>query len=132
MSTNIALLGGGTAGHIMPNVALLPSLKENFDRVIYIGGENSMEEQICKSKNIPYYATKTMKFHRKKIWRNAGLPITLAQGIIEAVRTLKREDVDIVFPRADTPPCRRYSPPISSGSRSSVTKATNPWGSQTK
>ena len=38
-----------------------------------------------------------MKFHRKKIWRNAGLPITLAQGIIEAVRTLKREDVDIVF-----------------------------------
>ena len=34
----IALTGGGTAGHVMPNLALLPSLKKHFDQILYIGG----------------------------------------------------------------------------------------------
>ena len=93
----IALVGGGTAGHIMPNIALLPHLKRNFDRVIYLGSENSMEEKICKSKNIPYYATKTMKFYRRKVLKNALLPFALARGIGEAIRILKREDAYVVF-----------------------------------
>ena len=94
---NIALLGGGTAGHIMPNVALLPNLKELFDRVIYIGSENSMEEEISKSKDIPYFTTKTIKFHRNRVWKNAAIPITVARGIAEAKKILKHEKIDVVF-----------------------------------
>ena len=94
---NIALLGGGTAGHIMPNIALLPHLLQRFDRVIYIGSEHSMEEEICKKKNIPYFTTKTIKFHRKKIWKNVALPITVAKGVAEAKRILKSEKIDVVF-----------------------------------
>ena len=97
MSTNIALLGGGTAGHVMPNIALLPYLKERFDRVIYIGSENGMEKEICNRQNIPYYSTKTIKFYRRKIWKNAALPFRLTMGISEAARILKKEDVDVVF-----------------------------------
>ena len=97
MSTTIALLGGGTAGHIMPNIALLPQLQRYFDRVIYIGSENSMEERICKEKNIPYYSTKTIKFYRRKIWKNVAIPLRLGSGIAAAARILKKEDVDVVF-----------------------------------
>ena len=92
---NIALLGGGTAGHIMPNIALLPHLLKRFDRVIYIGSEHSMEEEICKKKNIPYFTTKTIKFHRKKIWKNVALPITVAKGVAEAKRILKSEKIGL-------------------------------------
>lgn len=43
MST-IVLTGGGTAGHIMPNVALIPELKKHFDKIVYIGSKNGMEK----------------------------------------------------------------------------------------
>ena len=97
MSKNIALLGGGTAGHIMPNLALLPYLAERFERIIYIGSNDSMEERICKEQNIPYYATETMKFYRNKIWKNATLPMVLFRGIREAKNILKSNKIDLVF-----------------------------------
>ena len=95
--TNIVLVGGGTAGHIMPNIALVPALKGLFDKVLYIGTPNSMEERICKMQNIPFYPTKATKFYRRKIWKNALLPIILAQGISQAKNILKEEDVSLVF-----------------------------------
>ena len=95
--TNIALVGGGTAGHIMPNIALVPELKKHFDNVIYIGTPNSMEQDICKKQNIPYYPTKATKFYRRKLWKNATLPITLIKGIRQARRILKDKDISLVF-----------------------------------
>lgn len=95
--TNIALVGGGTAGHIMPNIALVPELIKRFDGVIYIGAPNSMEENICKSQKIPFYPTKTTKFHRKKIWKNLALPLLLKDGIKQAKTILKEREVSLVF-----------------------------------
>ncbi|MBO7389863.1 MAG: UDP-N-acetylglucosamine--N-acetylmuramyl-(pentapeptide) pyrophosphoryl-undecaprenol N-acetylglucosamine transferase [Clostridia bacterium] len=95
--TNIVLVGGGTAGHIMPNIALVPALEKLFDRVLYIGTPNSMEERICKMRNIQFYPTKATKFYRRKIWKNALLPFTLAQGISRAKKILKEEKVSLVF-----------------------------------
>ena len=84
MKTNVALVGGGTAGHITPNLALVPELKTKFDTVIYIGSPSSMEEDLCKKANIPFYPTETRKFYRKKLWKNIVLPFTLFKGIREA------------------------------------------------
>ena len=42
----IVLTGGGTAGHIMPHVALIPELKKHFDRIVYLGSKNGMEKDI--------------------------------------------------------------------------------------
>ena len=97
MKINVALLGGGTAGHIMPNLALYPELQKRFDNVIYLGAPNSMEERLCKEQNIPFYPTETMKFHRKKIWKNFLLPFKIAQGVEQARRVLKSMDISLVF-----------------------------------
>ena len=93
----IALVGGGTAGHIMPNIALVGALSKKFDRVIYIGTPDSMEERICKDRNLPFYPTKAAKFNRKNIAKNLTLPLTLYRGAIQAKRILKSEDVSLVF-----------------------------------
>ena len=95
--TNIALLGGGTAGHIMPNLALIGELKKRFDTVLYIGSPASMEEKLCKNAKIPFYPTETGKFYRREIWKNLSLPIHLAKGVKQAKRILKEQDVSLVF-----------------------------------
>ena len=97
MRTNIALVGGGTAGHVMPNFALLPHLQRKFDNVIYVGSKNSMEEKLCAEKGLDFYPTETMKFYRKKIWKNAALPLALFRGIKEAKTILKERDISLVF-----------------------------------
>ncbi len=95
--TNIALIGGGTAGHIMPNIALFGELKKRFDNVVYIGTPGSMEERICSDRKIPFFPTETTKFFRRKIWKNAKLPLVLLRGVKQAKRILKNEDVSLVF-----------------------------------
>ena len=50
----IALTGGGTAGHITPNIALMEELRKRNYEIIYIGSKGGMEEGIMKKLNINY------------------------------------------------------------------------------
>ncbi len=63
---NIALTGGGTAGHVMPNMAILEDLYKYFDKVIYIGNKEKMESEICKKFNVQFYHCDSIKFDRTK------------------------------------------------------------------
>ena len=94
---NIVLTGGGTAGHIMPNIAIVGALEKRFSKVIYIGSENSMEERICKSENIQYYPTETEKFNRKNLLKNLALPRLLSRSRKEAENILEKEKISLVF-----------------------------------
>lgn len=97
MNTKIVLTGGGTAGHIMPNLALLPYLKERFDKVIYMGGKDSMEERICSNIDIVYYSTSVVKFNRGSLLKNINIPFKLTQGIHQAKKILISESPNIIF-----------------------------------
>ena len=44
----IILTGGGTAGHVTPNIALVPKLKEAGFDIKYIGSYNGMEKQLVE------------------------------------------------------------------------------------
>ena len=50
----IVLTGGGTAGHVTPNIALLPRLKELGSDVHYIGSYNGIEKTLMEGCQIPY------------------------------------------------------------------------------
>lgn len=97
MGFNIALVGGGTAGHIMPNFALIPELKKRFDRIIYIGSAASMEEHLCREANIPFYPTETMKYNRTNPLKNISLPLAIGKGVKEAKKILREQDISLVF-----------------------------------
>ncbi|MDE7107055.1 MAG: glycosyltransferase, partial [Clostridiales bacterium] len=47
----IVFAGGGTAGHVMPNIALIDQLKHDYN-CVYVGGDG-MEKDICEARNIP-------------------------------------------------------------------------------
>ena len=93
----IALTGGGTAGHITPNLALIPELKNRGYDIIYIGSKNGMESTILPKAGIPFYGVTTDKLRRYFDVKNFLMPFNVIKGINEAEKVLKKQNVDIVF-----------------------------------
>ena len=60
----IVLTGGGTAGHVTPNIALFKSLRENDFEISYIGSYNGIEKSLIEKENVPYYGIATGKLRR--------------------------------------------------------------------
>ncbi|NCA67123.1 MAG: UDP-N-acetylglucosamine--N-acetylmuramyl-(pentapeptide) pyrophosphoryl-undecaprenol N-acetylglucosamine transferase [Clostridia bacterium] len=94
---SIVLTGGGTAGHIMPNIALLPSLKEYFSNIYYIGEKGKMEEKIAEKEGLPFYSAQSIKLVRGKILTNLRIPFVMAKGIKAAKLILSKLKPDVVF-----------------------------------
>lgn len=92
----IVLTGGGTAGHVLPHIALLPFLRQDFDRIIYLGG-NGVEREIAQESGIPFYGVTTVKLRRKLTLKNLAIPFRLLKGIGEAKKILRELKPDVVF-----------------------------------
>lgn len=93
----IVLTGGGTAGHVTPNIALLPSLKrEGFD-VHYIGSYDGIEKKLIEELGIPYYGISSGKLRRYLDLKNFTDPVKVVKGYFEAVSLLKKIKPDVVF-----------------------------------
>lgn len=93
----IVLTGGGTAGHVTPNIALLPGLQELGYEVHYIGSYEGIESKLIADFNIPYYGISTGKFRRYLDPKNFSDPFRVIKGYTEARKILKELKPDIVF-----------------------------------
>lgn len=93
----IVLTGGGSGGHIIPNIALLPYLKKHFDNIYYVGESGGMEEKIAKEYNIPFFPIKAIKLDRTKVLSNLKIPFVLPKYISNAVELLQKLNADVVF-----------------------------------
>ena len=97
MNKKIVFTGGGTAGHVTPNIALLPFLqKEGYD-AFYIGSYNGIEKRLMEDFEIPYYGISTGKFRRYFDLKNLSDPFRVIKGYSQAVKILKEIKPDIVF-----------------------------------
>ncbi len=93
----ILLTGGGTAGHVTPNIALLPSLKDAGFEASYIGSYSGIEKQLIEELNIPYYGISSGKLRRYKSLKNLSDPFRVLKGYFQARRLMKKLKPDIVF-----------------------------------
>lgn len=93
----IVLTGGGTAGHVTPNIALLPRLKELGYEVSYIGSYDGIEKKLITDFDIPYYGIATGKLRRYLDVKNLTDPFRVIKGFGEARKYLKKIHPDIVF-----------------------------------
>lgn len=93
----IVLTGGGTAGHVTPNIALLPALREAGYEISYIGSYNGIEKQLMNDYGIPYTGISTGKFRRYFDLKNFTDPFRVNKGFIEATKYLKKNRPDVVF-----------------------------------
>ena len=98
MSKKIILTGGGTAGHVTPNIALIPHLKEAGYEIVYIGSYDGIEKKLISDfPEIRYYGIATGKFRRYLDLKNLTDPFRVIKGYAEARKTLKQIQPDIVF-----------------------------------
>ena len=93
----IILTGGGTAGHVTPNIALIPRLKELGYEVSYIGSYDGIEKKLIEAEGIPYYGISSGKLRRYFDLKNFSDPFRVLKGIREAKALIKKIDPDIVF-----------------------------------
>ena len=93
----IVLTGGGTAGHVTPNIALLPSLKEAGYEITYMGSYDGIEKKLIADQEIPYVGISTGKFRRYLDIKNFTDPFRVIKGFTEAKKYLKNLSPDVVF-----------------------------------
>ena len=93
----IILTGGGTAGHVTPNLALIPSLKAAGYDIRYIGSYNGMERKLIENAGIPYDGISSGKLRRYFDLKNCSDPFRVLKGYAEALKLLRKYKPDVLF-----------------------------------
>ena len=94
----IVLTGGGTAGHVTPNLALIPSLQSAGWDVHYMGSHDGIERSLIEALDgVTYHAVKTGKLRRYADSKNLTDPFLVVQGIFESIGVIRRLKPNIVF-----------------------------------
>ena len=93
----IILTGGGTAGHVTPNLALLPALREEDFEIHYIGSYNGIERRLIEAASIPYDGISSGKLRRYFDLKNFSDPLRVLKGYFEARKLMKKYKPDIVI-----------------------------------
>jgi UDP-N-acetylglucosamine--N-acetylmuramyl-(pentapeptide) pyrophosphoryl-undecaprenol N-acetylglucosamine transferase len=93
----VLLTGGGTAGHVTPNIALLPKLRQEGYEIVYMGSYDGIEKKLIGDFDLPYVGISTGKFRRYPDVRNLTDPFRVLKGWREAKAYLKKHRPDVVF-----------------------------------
>lgn len=93
----IVLTGGGTAGHVTPNIALIPELKRAGYEVHYIGSYEGIEKKLIEKLGIPYYGISSGKLRRYIDLKNLSDPFKVLKGLAQARHLLGKIKPDVVF-----------------------------------
>jgi UDP-N-acetylglucosamine--N-acetylmuramyl-(pentapeptide) pyrophosphoryl-undecaprenol N-acetylglucosamine transferase len=93
----IILTGGGTAGHVTPNIALIPTLRELGYDIHYIGSYEGIERKLIEEMNIPYYGIDSGKLRRYFDPKNFTDPFKVVHGYGQAKKLMKKLKPDVVF-----------------------------------
>lgn len=97
MSKIIVFTGGGTAGHVTPNIALIEALKKSGWKCLYIGSHNSIEKTLMTELGIPFYGIATGKLRRYFSVQNFIDPFKIVYGILQALYFLRGIKPNVVF-----------------------------------
>lgn len=98
MAKTILLTGGGTAGHVTPNIALIPRLQSEGFTVHYIGTENGIERKLIDAcGGVCYHTVSSGKLRRYFSMKNLLDPFRVLRGIFQARRIIRRVKPDVVF-----------------------------------
>lgn len=93
----IILTGGGTAGHVTPNIALIPELEKRGFEIHYIGSKTGIEKELIGNFDIPYYGISSGKLRRYFDVKNFTDPFRIIKGYSEAKSIIKQIQPDVIF-----------------------------------
>lgn len=91
------MTGGGTAGHVTPNLALVQKLKESGWDISYIGTSKGIEKSLVQDQEIPFYNIRAGKLRRYFDWKNFIDPFNVIIGIIQSFFHLRKIKPNVIF-----------------------------------
>ena len=102
MKKTIVLTGGGTMGHVSPNIAIIPHLYKIYDEIHYIGSEKGIEKEKISSltqqfPSLVYHSIPATKLDRRNILKNLSIPFILYKATKECKKLLQEIKPCIVF-----------------------------------
>jgi len=97
VSKRVIFTGGGTAGHVTPNMALIDALKAKHWDIHYVGSPTGIERQLIEPLNIPFHGIKTGKLRRYFSWQNFIDPVFIVWGFLQSLWLCVRLQPDVVF-----------------------------------
>ncbi len=101
----IILTGGGTSGHVTPNVALIPVLKREGFEVHYIGTKTGIEKGLIEKEGIPYYCINAGKLRRYFDFKNLTDIFRVLDGFRQAMSVIRKVRPDIIFSKGGFVSC---------------------------
>lgn len=91
------MTGGGTAGHVTPNIALMPALRKEGYEISYIGSYEGIEKRLIEELDVPYFGIASGKLRRYFDPKNFSDPFKVLKGYGQAIKLLKKLKPDVVF-----------------------------------
>lgn len=97
-SKRILFTGGGTAGHVIVNLALIPHFQNKGWKVDYIGSKTGIErELIAELEDVTYYPISTGKLRRYMSIENFKDPFKVLKGTMDAWNIIRKTRPNIIF-----------------------------------
>lgn len=94
----ILFTGGGTAGHVTPNIALIRRLQKEGWQIDYIGSKDGIERELIGAlPGVSYHAVDSGKLRRYFSWKNFTDPFRVIAGMVEARHIIKTVKPDVIF-----------------------------------
>ena len=94
----ILMTGGGSAGHVTPNVALMPKLREAGFEIHYVGTADGIEKKlIAEQKDVVYHEIEAGKLRRYLSLKNLTDPFRVIKGVSQAKKLVRELRPDVVF-----------------------------------
>ncbi|MGG4491106.1 undecaprenyldiphospho-muramoylpentapeptide beta-N-acetylglucosaminyltransferase [Metabacillus idriensis] len=97
MKKTIVFTGGGSAGHVTPNIAIIDELDKSTWDVQYIGSKNGIEKELIEKIAIPYYGISSGKLRRYLDFENVKDSFRVLKGCLDARRVLRKLKPALVF-----------------------------------
>jgi len=97
MPRTIILTGGGTAGHVAPNLALIPALKKLGFEIHYIGEAGGFEQRLTAGQPVVFHAVRAGKFRRYFSLKNLTDPVRVVCGYFDAKKIVRDVKPDVIF-----------------------------------
>jgi len=93
----IILTGGGSAGHVIPNLTLIPRLLEDNWEIHYVGGKGSIESSLIPIKEVIYHEISTGKLRRYFDARNFTDPFKVVGGAAQSFSIISKVKPTVIF-----------------------------------
>ncbi len=103
----VLFTGGGTAGHVTPNMALISVLREEYD-IQYIGRRAGIEKDLIESMDVPYHGINSGKLRRYFDWKNFTDLFRILHGWLQAIRLIWKIKPNLLFSKGGFVSC----PPV--------------------